>query len=74
MKYLDKYQITDTKLLQQFIEQPRTDFSINRYGTFLGERSQSLASAGNQMLVQLSDGLPDASRPGSNNTAEAESA
>ena len=74
MKYLDKYQITDAKLLQQFIEQPRTDFSINRYGTFLGQRSQSLASAGNQMLVQLSDGLPDASRPGSNNTAEAESA
>jgi len=74
MKYLDKYQITDAKLQQQFIEQPRTDFSISGYGTFLVQRSQSLASAGNRMLVQLSEGLPDASQPGSNNTAEAESA
>jgi hypothetical protein len=74
MKYLDKYQITDAKLQQQFIEQPRTAFSISGYDAFLGQRSQSLASTGNRMLVQLSEGLPDASRPGSNNTAEAESA
>jgi len=70
MKYLDKYQITDAKLRQQFIEQSRTDFSIPGYGGFLRQRAQSLAEAANRMLVDLSEGLPGSSRPGSNASGE----
>ncbi len=63
MKYLDKYQITDAKLQQQYIEQPRTDFSIASYGNFLRRRSKSLAAAANRLLLELSEGLADGSRP-----------
>lgn len=63
MKYLDKYQITDAKLQQQYIEQPRADFSISSYGNFLRRRSKSLAAAGNRLLLELSEGLADGSRP-----------
>jgi hypothetical protein len=71
MKYLDKYQITDEKLLQQFIEQSRADFLIAEYSAFLRRRAQSLAAAGNRMLRELSEGLPDVSRPGANTGPEA---
>ena len=71
MKYLDKYQITDEKLRQKFIEQPRTDFLITGYSAFLRQRAQSLAAAGNRVLLELSEGLPEISRPGLNSGAEA---
>jgi hypothetical protein len=63
MKYLDKYKITDAKLQQQFIEQSRADFSIDRYGGFLRQRAHSLAAAANGVLLDLSEGLTPAARP-----------
>src|SRR5262249_32905969 len=63
LKYLDKYQITDEKLRQQFINQPRDEFSITAFESFLKARSAALALAANRMLFELSQGLPQAVRP-----------
>jgi hypothetical protein len=63
LKYLEKYNITNVKLKQQFISQPREQFSISRFPTFLKERSASLARAANTMLLDLSEGLPAGCRP-----------
>jgi hypothetical protein len=50
------------------------DFLITGYGAFLRQRAQLLAAAGNRMLGELSEGLPDVSRPGSNSGPEASNA
>lgn len=63
MKYLDKYNITDAKLLQQFIELKRTDLSISNYPAFLDARSKRLAEEANRFLEALSEGLPAETRP-----------
>jgi hypothetical protein len=63
MKYLDKYQITDAKLRQQYIYQPRANFTVEAYPKFLASRARVLADAANKMLLQLSDGLSEGARP-----------
>ena len=63
LKYLDKYEITNDKLRQQFIDQPRDQFSITAFDAFLKRRSAALALAANQMLLELSQGLQESVRP-----------
>lgn len=63
MKYLDKYGITDEKLRQQFIDQPRSDFTVNNYPRFLEHRAKRLAEEANKFLAELSASLPQESRP-----------
>lgn len=65
MKYLDKYQISDAKLRQQFVEWDRTEFRVERFNDFLKARARQLAEIANEYLLQLSEGLPDPVRPSS---------
>jgi len=63
MKYLDKYQITQAKLRQQFIDQDRADFGVEGYSAFLRRRAEVLSAEANKTLLELSEGLSDGSRP-----------
>jgi hypothetical protein len=53
MKYLDKYQITEEKLRQQFIEMPIDQLTIENYEKFVSMRASRLAAETNDFLSDL---------------------
>lgn len=57
MHYLDKYHITDEKLGQQFIEWPRTRFSVDLFSEFIEDRAGRLAAGANEFLADLRRGM-----------------
>ncbi len=58
MKYLDKYEISDEKLRQQFIDLDRTDCKRENYLAFLSRRAERLAEEANKYLASLSANIP----------------
>jgi hypothetical protein len=57
MKYLDKYQITEEKLMQQFIEMPIDQLTIENYEKFVSMRASRLVMEANEFFSDLSKGL-----------------
>lgn len=63
MKYLDKYEISDEKLRQQFITFQRNELSISNFEGFTKGRSELLAAKANEYLGRLAATLPSAVQP-----------
>jgi hypothetical protein len=59
LKYLEKYEISDEKLAEQFVLRKRSEFKIGTYSDFVDERANELANQANIFLLHLSEGLPE---------------
>jgi len=57
MDYIEKYRITEDKLRQQLISTSIIDTKDSGYESWLNERANKLAQAGNAFLKELSEGL-----------------
>ena len=57
MNYIAKYQITDAKLQQQFIDPGIKALSAPEYEGWLRGRAQTLADQGNAFLAELGSDL-----------------
>ncbi len=57
MDYIRRYQITPDKLSQQFIEPNVATMAVGRYETWLADRAERLAGAGNEFLAELKGDL-----------------
>jgi hypothetical protein len=58
MDYIPKYNITITKLKQQYISSDITTTTVNRYLSWSEIRAEGLAKAGNDFLERLRGSLP----------------
>ena len=58
MSYIAKYKITDGKLGQQFVDASSLSLSPDGYESWLRQRVQRLADAGNEFLVELAHTPP----------------
>jgi hypothetical protein len=57
MNYIGRYNITAEKLEQQFINPAILTTGVNGYETWLLQRAEKLAAAGNAFLAELGSGL-----------------
>ena len=57
MNYIGRYKITPEKLEQQFITPAIQETDVNAYETWLLQRAEKLAEAGNAFLSALGNGL-----------------
>lgn len=60
MTYLDRYEISDLKLQQQFIFTDRSNLTTTNFEKFLDDRAVILAAKANEFLTSLSEGLSTA--------------